>query len=147
MKIVTLLIVSLCVSSSIKAKGIELEPRIGCSVSDYYNYGMFLGSMASFRLIDQLYVQPGILLNISKPGGAKEVFIPVYASYRIPVYKTTIRLNVGPYMKFCNHTNAGASAEGGAEYRNFYAGVAYTQDLSWLARMEFCLSVGYKFKL
>ena len=43
------------------AKGIELEPRIGVSYSEVW--GLHLGAMASFKMSDLFYIQPGALIN------------------------------------------------------------------------------------
>ena len=106
--------------------------------------------MASFGVSSLFYIQGGFLLNTVKPDSYSNVLdldIPVYASFRIPVKNTKIRLNAGPYVKFNNYTAIGISAEGGVEYKRFYAGLSYFQNCTPHHEFLFNLSVGYKFKV
>lgn len=134
----------------VSAKDIELEPRIGISISPYGNWGFNLGGMASFGFSSLFYIQSSLLLNTVRPepeNNFMEANVPVYASLRIPVKKVKIRLNVGPYIKFNNYMDIGVSAEGGIEYKKLYIGLSYFQNCTRESEILFNLSIGYKFKV
>lgn len=134
----------------IQARGIEVEPRVGVVLSTYPDLGFHLGGVASFGLSKQFAIQPGVLMNVVKTDETTQnfgVLIPVYASWRIPVKKINLRLNAGPYVEFKNVTNAGVSLEAGVEYKRFYTGVGYFQDLTLPRSVLLNLSFGYKFKV
>lgn len=90
------LMIVLCTAGN--AKGIELEPRIGASYSDVW--GLHLGAMASFKMSDLFYIQPGALINTVSGTYKKSgdwnfgLDIPLYASFQIPVNNALkVRLN------------------------------------------------------
>lgn len=136
----------------VQAKDIEVEPRIGVTTAATNNFdlGFHAGGMVSFYLSDQFAIQPGVLMDVVNTNETNEsigVLIPVYASWRIPVKKVNVRLNAGPYMEFKGNTNAGVSLEAGVEYKRFYAGMAYFQDILSPRSVLLNLSFGYKFKV
>lgn len=148
--LLSVLMISLCTAGN--AKGIELEPRIGASYSDVW--GLHLGAMASFKMSDLFYIQPGALINTVSGTYKKTgdwnfgLDIPLYASFRIPVNNTLkVRLNAGPFIGFASPLNLGTAVEGGIEYHKYYVGVSWLQNFinQNCARLYF--SIGYKFAL
>ena len=150
-KIISLFVFAFCVLM-VQAKDIELEPRIGVTsaATNRFDMGFHIGGMVSFGLSDRFAIQPGVLMNVVETEDTYDnigVAIPVYASWRVPLKKVNLRLNAGPYMEFKGGTNVGASLEAGVEYKQFYTGVAYFQDILSPRSVLLNLSFGYKFKV
>lgn len=150
-KIISLFVFTFCVLM-VQAKDIEMEPRIGVTsaATNSFDMGFHIGGMLSFGLSGRFAIQPGVLMNVVKTEDTYDnigVAIPVYASWRVPVKKVNLRLNAGPYMEFKGDTNVGVSLEAGVEYKRFYAGMAYFQDILSPRSVLLNLSFGYKFKV
>lgn len=157
MKKLFLLLVA-CLSTAFtfaQTESIEFEPRVGISMLTAYerqgvDLGYNLGGMVAFPITEKFYINPGMTFFSTSSGGEHVgiLQIPVYASYRVPMGKTCLRLNAGPYAQLGEVYDFGLSAEVGLEYKRWYGAVNAYQNLL-IDEMSgfFGLSFGYKFRL
>lgn len=132
------------------AKEIEVEPRVGICTTSPVKICPVLGGLVSVSLAERFYIQPGVLFSFVGANlnyNTLKTDIPVYASYRIPIRHVRLHLNAGPTLSIHKGAAVGVSAESGAEYKRFYAGLAYLQDFATGSDIFFNLSVGYKFRI
>lgn len=149
-KIISLLVfmfVVLCV----QAQRIEVEPRVGISYSgeENGNFGFHAGGLVSFGLSERFSIQPGVFVNtVQLVSYSNDVNfdIPVYASWKVPVKQVNLRFNAGPYLALNQEVSMGGSLETGVEYRKWYAGIAYFQNITKQGSF-FNLSLGYRISL